>query len=161
MYLVPNLDGGMNCVCYSEFTASSVAGENDRIQGVGHGNQINGMKTIGDSLYTCGIDDSVKHVDLASNSYTSADIKLGSQPRGMDAKDDTIITASIKEVGTEAKILPSDVIQCSFSQDGWHCNKISFYLPRSTFFHLYPFFPCFYLYTPLCLVSYLSAWSSQ
>lgn len=105
-------------VCYSEFTGSSVAGENDRIQGVGHGNQINGMTTIGDSLYTCGIDDSVKQVDLASNTYTSADIKLGSQPRGMDAKDDTIITASIKEVSIEAKILPSEIIHCSSSQDG-------------------------------------------
>jgi len=118
MYLVPNLDGGMNCVCYSEFTGSSVAGENDRIQGVGHGNQINGMKTVGDSLYTCGIDDSVKQVDLASNIYTSADIKLGSQPHGMDAKDDTIITPCIKEVSIEAKILPSEVIHCISSQDG-------------------------------------------
>lgn len=76
------------------------------------------MKTIGDSLYTCGIDDSVKQVDIASNTYTSADIKLGSQPHGMDAKDDTIITASIKEVSIEAKILPSEVIHCSSSQGG-------------------------------------------
>lgn len=118
MYLVLNLDGGINCVCYSEFTGSSVAGENDRIQGVGHGNQINGMKTIGDSLYTCGIDDSVKQVDIASNTYTSADIKLGSQPHGMDAKDDTIITASIKEVSIEAQISPSEIIHCSSSQGG-------------------------------------------
>jgi hypothetical protein len=108
----------MNCVCYSEFTGRFVAGENDRIQGVGHGNQINGMKTVGDSLYTCGIDDSVKQVDIASNTYTSADIKLGSQPHGMDAKGDTIIIASIKEVSTEAKILPPEIIHCSSSQDG-------------------------------------------
>jgi hypothetical protein len=118
MYLVPKLDGGMNCVCYSEFTGLFVAGDNDRIQGVGHGNQINGMKAVGDSLYTCGIDDSVKQVDVTSNTYTSADIKLGSQPHGMDAKDDTIITASIKEVRIEAKIMPSEIIHCSFSQDG-------------------------------------------
>jgi len=118
MYLVPSLQGGMNCVCNSEFTGRFVAGENERIQGVGHGNQINGMKTVGDSLYTCGIDDSVKQVDIASNTYTSADIKLGSQPHGMDAKDDTIIIASIKEVSTEAKILPPEIIHCSSSQDG-------------------------------------------
>lgn len=110
MYLVPILVQGMNCVCYSEFAGPSVAGENDRIQGVGHGNQINGMKTIGDSLYTCGIDDSVKEVDIASNTYTSADIKLGSQPHGMDVKDDTIVTASVKEVSIEAKIVPSEII---------------------------------------------------
>jgi hypothetical protein len=41
--------------------------------------------------------------------YTNADIKLGSQPHGMDAKDETIITASIKEVGTEAKIVPVEI----------------------------------------------------
>lgn len=80
----------------------TIAGENDRIQGVGHGNQINGMKIIGDSLYTCGIDDSVKQVDIVSNSYTSADIKLGSQPRSMDVKGDTIVTGSVKEVSNAA-----------------------------------------------------------
>jgi hypothetical protein len=80
----------------------TIAGENDRVQGVGHGNQINGMKVIGDSLYTCGIDDSVKQVDIVSNSYTSADTKLGSQPRSMDIKGDTIITASVKEVRSTA-----------------------------------------------------------
>ncbi|GLH10745.1 Protein will die slowly [Gryllus bimaculatus] len=74
------------------------SGENDRIQGVGHGNQINGMKAVGNFLYTCGIDDSVKQIDIGSKSYTSVDIKLGSQPRGMDIKDDTIVTASVKEI---------------------------------------------------------------
>ena len=76
----------------------TISGVNDRIQGAGHGNQINGMKIIGGTLYTCGIDDSVKQVDISSNSYISADIKLGSQPRGMDVKGDTIVTASVKEV---------------------------------------------------------------
>jgi hypothetical protein len=62
------------------------------------------MKIIGNSLYTCGIDDSVKQVDIRTNNYTSADVKLGSQPHGMDIKDDTIITASVKEVSNETKI---------------------------------------------------------
>jgi hypothetical protein len=66
------------------------------------------MKVIGNSLYTCGIDDSVKQVDISSNNYTSADIKLGSQPHGMDVKDDTIITASVKEVSNETKTVFSD-----------------------------------------------------
>jgi hypothetical protein len=61
------------------------------------------MKVISNSLYTCGIDDSVKQVDISSNSYTNVDIKLGSQPHGMDIKDDTIITASVKEVSYENK----------------------------------------------------------
>lgn len=41
-------------------------GENDRIEGVGHGNQINGIKPDGNTLYTCGIDDSVKQIDIES-----------------------------------------------------------------------------------------------
>lgn len=39
-------------------------GENERIEGVGHGNQINGMKARNGILYTCGIDDSVKQIDI-------------------------------------------------------------------------------------------------
>lgn len=39
-------------------------GENERIDGVGHGNQINGMKAREGILYTCGIDDSVKQIDI-------------------------------------------------------------------------------------------------
>lgn len=88
-------------------------GENDRIQGVGHGNQMNGMKSVESFLYTCGIDDSVKQVDVASNSYTGSDMKLGSQPRGMDVKDDIIIAGSVKEItvlqgGHKASCLPVD-----------------------------------------------------
>uniref|UniRef100_A0A0V0G6W9 Actin-interacting protein 1 n=1 Tax=Triatoma dimidiata TaxID=72491 RepID=A0A0V0G6W9_TRIDM len=73
-------------------------GENNRIDGVGHGNQINGMKSVGDYLYTCGIDDSLKQVNLTTNSYTGIDVKLGAQPRGMDIKEDVIVAATVKEV---------------------------------------------------------------
>ncbi|XP_067003556.1 actin-interacting protein 1 [Anabrus simplex] len=88
-------------------------GENDRILGVGHGNQINGMKAVDSSLYTCGIDDSVKQVDVASNSYTGSDMKLGSQPRGMDVYNDIIIAGSVKEItvlqgGRKASSFPVD-----------------------------------------------------
>lgn len=41
-------------------------GENVRVDGLGHGNQINGMKPNGSILYTCGIDDSVKQIDIES-----------------------------------------------------------------------------------------------
>lgn len=78
--------------------SDSAPGENERIQGVGHGNQINGMCTVGNHVYTCGIDDSVKQIDAISKSYTGVDLKLGSQPRGMGLKGDTIVAASVKEV---------------------------------------------------------------
>lgn len=65
---------------------------------MGHGNQINGMCTVGNHVYTCGIDDSVKQIDATSKTYTGVDTKLASQPRGMGLKGDTIVTASVKEV---------------------------------------------------------------
>ncbi|CAG7726267.1 unnamed protein product [Allacma fusca] len=74
-------------------------GVNDRVNGVGHGNQINGMKVVGDTLYTCGIDDNLRLVDLNTYTYTNVnDVKLGSQPRGMDTRDNQVIIATVKEL---------------------------------------------------------------
>ncbi|BET01561.1 WD domain, G-beta repeat [Nesidiocoris tenuis] len=79
---------------------NSKNGENDRIEGIGHGNQINGMKCDPSStlMYTCGIDDSLKQVDTETRNYTGVDVKLGSQPRGMDFKDGVLVAATVKEV---------------------------------------------------------------
>lgn len=74
------------------------SGENDRVQGTGHGNQVNGMIASGDSLYTCGIDDTLKAFNKESNSYTNINIKLKSQPRGIAELDNSIVTASIKDI---------------------------------------------------------------
>lgn len=49
-------------------------------------------------MFTCGIDDSLREVDLVENKYSSLDVRLGAQPRGMDVKDGTVIAATIKEV---------------------------------------------------------------
>jgi hypothetical protein len=73
------------------------AGENDRVQGAGHGNQINGMKSTETTLLTCGIDDSLKTVSLEQNQYLPADVKLSCQPRGMDVNGDTVVVGCIKE----------------------------------------------------------------
>lgn len=76
------------------------SGENERITGHGHGNQINGMRATGTKVYTCGIDDSLKQIDSESNVYTGLDLKLGSQPRGMDiCKElDTIVTGTVNDI---------------------------------------------------------------
>lgn len=76
------------------------SGENERIEGIGHGNQINGMKAYKDMLYTCGIDDTLKKISIEGNTYVNEDLKLGSQPRGMDIfkENGTIITATVNEV---------------------------------------------------------------
>lgn len=65
---------------------------------MGHGNQINGMKLDNDYLYTCGIDDTLRQVDVKSNSYTDLQVKLNAQPRGMDFNSNLLVTVTIKEV---------------------------------------------------------------
>lgn len=75
-------------------------GENDRVGGIGHGNQINGMRVHQETLFTCGIDDSLKQIDIEGNVYRGQDLKLASQPRGMDIlkEENIIITASVNEI---------------------------------------------------------------
>lgn len=74
-------------------------GENDRVQGHGHGNQINGMKAADNLLYTAGIDDTLRSVDIATNSYAETSVvKLDSQPRGLDIYKDMVVVASVRQV---------------------------------------------------------------
>ena len=73
-------------------------GDNDRINGTGHGNQMNGMVTIGESVFTCGIDDSIKEINTLTKSFTSTNIKLPSQPRGLAGQGLTLVVPCEKEV---------------------------------------------------------------
>mgnify|MGYP000949297758 CR=1 FL=1 len=77
---------------------NSETGENDRVEGNGHGNQMNGMKALSEFVFTCGIDDKLKEIDIINNSYSPFEVKLGAQPRGMDVNGDTAITVTVKEV---------------------------------------------------------------
>ncbi|CAB3361024.1 Hypothetical predicted protein [Cloeon dipterum] len=79
-------------------TWDAATGDNDRVVGTGHGNQINGMRATDTTLLTCGIDDSLKTISLDSKQYLPADVKLGSQPRGMDVKGSVAVVGCIKEV---------------------------------------------------------------
>ncbi|XP_058801555.1 actin-interacting protein 1 [Phymastichus coffea] len=77
----------------------SSTGENDRIGGQGHGNQINGMKASANVVYTAGIDDTLRTIDIATNSYeNTAILRLGSQPRGLDIYGDIVIVAAVKQL---------------------------------------------------------------
>nr|CAI5833202.1 unnamed protein product [Callosobruchus analis] len=84
--------------CVTRWNAET--GENDRVGGTGHGNQVNGMKAMEGTLYTCGIDDSLRQVDIEGNTYKAQTLKLGSQPKGMDVlkEQNLIVTASINEI---------------------------------------------------------------
>ncbi|XP_071543486.1 actin-interacting protein 1 isoform X2 [Panulirus ornatus] len=73
-------------------------GDNDRIAGKGHGNQVNGLIVKDNAIYTAGIDDSVKVIDPATNTYTGESISLGSQPKMIAALKDGIIAVTTKEI---------------------------------------------------------------
>lgn len=73
-------------------------GESHRIGGVGHGNQMNGMVTLGESIFTCGIDNAIKEVNMMTKSFTSTNVKLASQPRGLAGNGTTLVVPCEKEV---------------------------------------------------------------
>lgn len=73
-------------------------GDNERVEGTGHGNQINGMCCEADYVYTCGIDDSLRQISVDRLAYTDLSVKLGSQPRAMDVHKDIIVTANVNQV---------------------------------------------------------------
>lgn len=75
-------------------------GTNDRVNGNGHGNQVNSIKAFGDFIYTNGIDDSVKQISVEGNCYTGIEMKLNCQPRGMDILKDKniIVVGCVNEV---------------------------------------------------------------
>lgn len=57
------------------------------------------MKAAGNLLYTAGIDDTLRSIDIATNAYAETSVvKLDSQPRGLDIYNDIAIVASIRQV---------------------------------------------------------------
>uniref|UniRef100_A0A0K8R7B6 Actin-interacting protein 1 n=2 Tax=Ixodes ricinus TaxID=34613 RepID=A0A0K8R7B6_IXORI len=57
------------------------------------------MCTGTDSVYTCGLDDTVRSIDLLSNQYSNLSIKMDSQPRGMATADgNLVVVAGINDI---------------------------------------------------------------
>lgn len=57
------------------------------------------MKAAKNLLYTAGIDDTLRSVDIDTNTYTdTAAIKLDSQPRGLDIYTDVVVIATVRQV---------------------------------------------------------------
>lgn len=79
---------------------NSGSGVNDKVSGTGHGNQINSMRAVGENVYTCGIDDSLRQINIEGNNYTDVSLKLSCQPRGMDVfkEDNILIVACQKDI---------------------------------------------------------------
>lgn len=99
-------------------------GENDRVEGVGHGNQVNGMRVHDGTLYTCGIDDSLKQIDIEGNAYKPQHLKLGSQPRGMDVlkEENIIVTASVNEITVSKDNQKLSTLKVSYEPTSVSCS---------------------------------------
>lgn len=83
--------------CISFWDAAS--GDQDRVSGNSHSNQVQDMCTGTDSIYTCGLDDTVRSISLLSNQYSNLCVKMDSQPRGMATADgNLVIVADICDI---------------------------------------------------------------
>jgi len=73
-------------------------GRNKRIEGKGHGVQVNDMTVgSGNTLLTVGFDDSLRTVSLASGvggEYSGTTISLSAQPRGVERSQDLVFVAT-------------------------------------------------------------------
>ena len=105
-------------------------GESHRIGGVGHGNQMNGMVTLGESIFTCGIDNAIKEVNIMTKSFANTNVKLASQPRGLAGNGTTLVVPCEKEV----RIRKGNVF--GFNQKMEHESKFYFCNPLPLIFAL-------------------------
>uniref|UniRef100_A0A6P7FEN8 Actin-interacting protein 1 n=1 Tax=Diabrotica virgifera virgifera TaxID=50390 RepID=A0A6P7FEN8_DIAVI len=101
------------------------SGENNRVTGAGHGNQVNGIKVAEETVYTCGIDDSLKQIDVEGNTYKAQSLKLGSQPRGMDIlkSENVIITASVNEITVAKDTQKLSTLKVNYEPSSVSCSS--------------------------------------
>lgn len=81
---------------------NSKSGEHDRVEGSQHANQVQDMYPLKDQVLTCGLDDTLRSIDLKTNQYSSSftPIKLSAQPKGIAGVPGTnlIVIAGINEL---------------------------------------------------------------
>lgn len=81
---------------------SSKTGNHDRVSGQQHTNQVQDMSSTKDLVYTCGLDDTIRAIDLKTNQPSSSftPIKLSVQPKGIKALQDSslIVVAGLNEL---------------------------------------------------------------
>lgn len=81
---------------------SSKSGNHDRVEGHQHTNQVQDMFPAGDQVLTCGLDDTIRAIDLKTNHYSASwnPIKLSVQPKGLAAVPGgkLIVVAGVNEL---------------------------------------------------------------
>jgi len=74
-------------------------GEAEMISGKGHTSQVTNIYAKGNTLYTCGIDDTVRYVSIGTKSYQNECVKLPSQPQAIAAGNlGFVVVACLNEV---------------------------------------------------------------
>lgn len=81
---------------------SSKSGNHDRVGGEQHTNQVQDMFPAKNHVLTCGLDDTIRAIDLKTNQYSTSftPIKLSAQPKGIAALagTDILIVAGVNEL---------------------------------------------------------------
>lgn len=77
----------------------SETGRNERIEGAGHGVQVNGMVTgSGTNIFTIGFDDTLRSLDTVSGQYNGAAVSLSAQPRAIDYSSDCVYLVTLNSI---------------------------------------------------------------
>lgn len=100
-------------------------GVNDRVEGPGHGNQVNGMRSAGDHVYTCGIDDTFREIAIEGNTYTEASVKLSCQPRGLDLlpEEKVAVVACVREIAVIKDNKKASALPITYEASAVSINK--------------------------------------
>lgn len=73
-------------------------GHCDEIQGNGHTNEVTDMVVVGDSLVSVGMDDAVRFSSVSAKQFLDGEVKLESQPKGVDMVNGVAVVASIQHL---------------------------------------------------------------
>ncbi|XP_055378325.1 actin-interacting protein 1 [Condylostylus longicornis] len=94
-------------------------GVNEKVGGNGHGNQLNGIASFDNFIYTCGIDDSLRQIDVETNTYTDVSVKLASQPRGLAVlkSQNIIVLACQKHIVVVKNNQVASTLPCKFESN--------------------------------------------
>lgn len=90
------------------------SGDQDRVKGVGHTNQVQDMAPNSDAIYTCGLDDTLRSISYINHQYQTTDMKMDSQPRGIVATNaGSVLVACVNHItivnnGQKQSSLPVD-----------------------------------------------------
>lgn len=97
------------------------SGDNGQVQGISHSNQVQDMTATSNTMFTCGFDDTVRSVNLITCQFTTLDLKMDSQPKGITVTNSNVLLVagindiSVVDNGQKMSSLPVDFEPSSIS----------------------------------------------